>query len=517
MVGYRRVMRAYVAGVQHESSTFSPVPTPLSAFGPSALGGPAGGCYRASGGDDMGYGAFAMAAPAHGIEVVCGPWSNVQPSQPASAATWAAVRDAIVEGLGQAGQVDMVFLMLHGAQSAAGCDDCEGDLLERVRAVVGGDVAVGALLDLHANVTPAMVQHCDLLVACRQYPHVDYAERVEEMIPVLQAIARRQVRPVTACVRVPASGVYPTATEPMVSLVQRGRAVEARPGVLSASLVHGFDGADAPIAGACVLVTTDADPAGAEAAAWGLAKDFLAVITGTSWLGPGINDTLDEVWSCAEGPVVVADRGDNAGGGAASDSTYLLGPLLERMARDPLPGGAAVALVWDPVAVAFCHDAGLGGPVRLRIGGKAGAASGTPLDVEAEVTSLRHDVCQALFGQGPPREAIGTSAAIRVAGTDIVLNSERQQVFSHHVFTEHGIDPRARRLLVVKSTQHFTGGFAEMATSIIRCETPGTTSNDLRTFPYRRLRRPFFPLDPPATLTLEWLVRARPETEVKSG
>lgn len=273
-------MRAYVAGVQHESSTFSPVPTPLSRFGPGALSGPPGGRYTRGVGDDMGYGAFARIAPGHGIEVVCGPWSNVQPSQPASRATWATVRDAIVGGLRDAGPVDMVFLMLHGAQSAHGIDDCEGDLLAMVRSVVPPGTPVGALLDLHANITDAMVMHSDLLVACRQYPHIDYAERVAEMVPQLIAIRSGELRPVTSVVRVPASGVFPTAEEPMRSLIGHAREIESSGGVISVSLVHGFEGADSPESCAAVMVTTDADPALADDLAWNLAGDMLTTVTG---------------------------------------------------------------------------------------------------------------------------------------------------------------------------------------------------------------------------------------------
>jgi microcystin degradation protein MlrC len=145
----------------------------------------------------------------------------------------------------------------------------------------------------------------------------------------------------------------------------------------------------------------------------------------------------------------------------------------------------------------------------LRIGGKAGRLSGAPIDAEVEVTSIRVDAMQALFGQGPPREPLGKSAAVRIGGIggiDVVLASRRQQVFSPHCFTEHGIDLEERHIVVVKSMQHFMGGFAEVAASIVRCDGPGSATLDMKQIPYRRVGRPMLGLDPVETIKVEPLL-----------
>jgi microcystin degradation protein MlrC len=129
--------------------------------------------------------------------------------------------------------------------------------------------------------------------------------------------------------------------------------------------------------------------------------------------------------------------------------------------------------------------------------------SGHPLDVRAEVTSLRTDALQALFGKGEPAEQLGRSAAIRIGGVDVVMNSARQQVFSRHVFTEHGIDPLQRHLLVVKSTQHFMNDFGKLAAHVVRCDGPGTMTSDLASLPYERAPRPLLGLDPAELLELQ--------------
>ena len=377
-------------------------------------------------------------------------------------------------------------------------DDCEGALLAAARELVGLDVAMGVLLDLHANVTSAMCAHADLTVSCREYPHIDYGERAAEMLPVLRRIADGTARPVTRARRIPASGVFPTPDEPMRSFVVRITAAQRRPGVLMVSANHGFEGSDTPFTGASVVVTTDGDEALADHLVDEVGTDFLATIVGNAWNGLGINAAIDEALNRREGPIVIADRSDNAGAGAASDSTYILAELIERGVTN-----CAIGMFWDPMAVRSCHDAGVGARLALRIGGKAGRLSGAPIDADVEVVSVRDDAVQALFGQGEPREPLGKSAAVRIGGIDVVMTSRRQQVFSPHCFTEHGIDPTLRHIVVVKSMQHFMGGFASIAASIIRCDGPGSATLDMSQIPYRHIRRPMLGLDPVEEIGLE--------------
>ena len=236
----------------------------------------------------------------------------------------------------------------------------------------------------------------------------------------------------------------------------------------------------------------------AERTADEVATDFLAMIVGNTWSGLGVGEAIDEALRQPAGPVVIADRSDNAGAGAASDSTYILAELIERGVTN-----ATVGMIWDPMAVRACHDAGLGARLPLRIGGKAGRLSGAPIDADVEVISVRDDAMQALFGQGPPREPLGKSAVVRIDGIEVVLTARRQQVFSPHCFTEHGIDLMQRHIVVVKSMQHFMGGFAPIAACIIRCDGPGSATLDMKQIPYRRIRRPMLGLDPVESIGIE--------------
>ncbi|MEP7113660.1 MAG: MlrC C-terminal domain-containing protein, partial [Ilumatobacteraceae bacterium] len=229
-----------------------------------------------------------------------------------------------------------------------------------------------------------------------------------------------------------------------------------------------------------------------------VATNFLTIVVGNPWSGLGITEAIDEALRHTAGPVVIADRSDNAGAGAASDSTYVLAAMIERNITN-----AALGMIWDPMAVRVCHDAGVGARLPLRIGGKAGRLSGAPIDADVEVTSVRLDAMQALFGQGPPREPLGKSAAVRIGGIDVVLTSRRQQVFSPHCFTEHDIDITRRHIVVVKSMQHFMGGFASIAAHVIRCDGPGSATLDMTKIPHKRIKRPMLGLDPVEMIRLE--------------
>jgi microcystin degradation protein MlrC len=275
----------------------------------------------------------------------------------------------------------------------------------------------------------------------------------------------------------------------MHAFVERMREVERHAGVLAVSAFHGFWLSDTPWSNGCVLVTTDGDEALARRLGEELAVEMIAAARQVQ-PGLGVDAALDAALAATERPVVLSDRGDNAGGGAAGDSTFLLRALLERGVED-----AALGMIWDPVAAEFAHRAGVGSRVSLRLGGKTSRFSGDPLDVEATVLAVRDDARQAWFGEGPPRSPLGRSAALRIGGVDVVVNSERQQVFDTRCFTEHGIDPAAKRLVVVKSTAHFRRAFAPIAGRIVDCDSPGNVTVDPAALAYCSIPRPVYPLD----------------------
>ena len=480
-------MKLFLGGLFQETNDFSPIPTGLDSF--------AGQCWRPR--TDpvlpenvslLGYGGAMKRAQELGIDVVPGLFVSAVPAAPAAASVWTSLKDELLSDLKAAGPVDMVFLFLHGAMSAQGTADCEGDVLAAVRQHVGPDVLLAAVFDLHGNLSAAMMRHADFIISCKEYPHTDFAEQGAKAVDLLLASVGKHINPRSVAVKIPAMTLSPTTSGEMKVFVDRLKGLEKTDGILSASAFHGFFGADHADVGASIVVIANQDEQLAETTAMELADAFIRIIKTQGQIGLGLEDALEKALG-EPGTVILADRADNAGGGAGSDSTYILAELLRRGVE-----AAALGYLWDPVAVEMCHLSGPGTRLKLRIGGKVGVLSGEPLDVDAEVLAVESDIRQSWFGRGKTTLPMGKSAAIRVDGVDIVLGSVRRQVFSRHVFEGHGIKLEEKKLIVVKSTQHFYEAFAPLG-RVIYCDAPGTVTMDLSTLPYRNLPRPIWPLD----------------------
>jgi len=489
-------LRLFLAALAHETNTFAPLPTTRVSFAEGLLHhrGDAATLDKAL--QFSGYADVLEIARSRGDECVAGLCTWAQPGGPLPQADYEALRDELLADLRAAGKVDFVFLVLHGAMVAQGpYADCEGDILRRVREIVGDATPVGALLDLHGNVTEEMAASA-ILVACKEYPHVDYPQRAAELYELLARGARYGLRTQTVLRPVPMLGIMGTTEEPMRGFVRKMQELEREPGILSISAMHGFPWSDTPFTSAAMLVVHDASESRArrhaEHIAGELASEFFALRKTAPAKRLPIADALDlaviEAERVAGRPVVISDGSDNPGGGAASDSTFLLHALLERDLRD-----AALGMIWDPESVAKAREAGEGREVVLSIGGKNGPLSGKPVREKVMVLKVRKDASQRSFGD--LRDELGVAVAVRVKGVDVVLNSIRQQVFSPDCFTELGIDPAAKRFVVVKSTQHFRAHFDPIAGATVYCDAPGALNANLAALPYRHLRRPIWPLD----------------------
>jgi microcystin degradation protein MlrC len=481
-------MRIFVAAVGTETDSFSPIPTGLASFEEYLWF--EGGSHPEEARFFTGPLVAARArARARGHTLIEGLSAFAAPAGPTTAAAWRTLRGRVLGELEAALPLDVVLLSLHGAMIAEGEPDCEGDLLEAIRARVGPGTVVAAELDPHCHLTRRMVGAADLLVLYKEYPHTDTLERARELVELALAAAERRIRPVMAVAEARMIALLHTPRQPVRGFVDRMKALEGRDGILSVSLAHGFPWGDVPEMGARVLVVADGDRARAQALADALARELRGLRGRTTAPVLGLEEGLERALALPEGPVVLADTADNSGGGAPSDSTFLLARLLGRGVRD-----ACLGPLWDPVAVRFCHLAGPGARLALRIGGKVGPASGPPLDVEARVLAVASDARQR-FGTGWTR--LGDVAAVQVEGVEILLNSVRTQAFDPALFTDHGIALDRKRLVVVKSMQHFHAGFAPIARTVLWVNGPGALSQDFARLPYRRVPRPIWPLDPP--------------------
>ena len=273
----------------------------------------------------------------------------------------------------------------------------------------------------------------------------------------------------------------------MRAFVDKTAAMEGKDGVLSVSIGHCFPYADVPELTGRILVITDNDKAKADRLATEIGQEFIAMRGRTA---PDYLDANAGITAALEfngNPVVMADPADNAGGGAPTDNTTILRYLMERNVQS-----AALGPIWDPIAVRLCFDAGLAAIFPLRFGGKIGPTSGQPVDAIVTVSALKRDCWQSF---GPTQVPLGDCAAIKLGGIDVVLISNRTQALGLELFRNLDIEPTDRKLVVVKSTNHFMAAFGPIAQKVIYVDSDGPLSRDYRKIAYTKVQRPIWPLD----------------------
>lgn len=477
-------MKLFFACLTTETNTFSNIPTTLKSFEEFCL------CHGEDALSDSQPAAplvhhLRERAHALGAEAFVSVCAMAQPGGPVVQSDYEQLRDRILADL-KVRPVEAVILFLHGAMVSEDCDDCEGDLLARARAIVGAAVPICAVLDPHAHLSQRMVSNADVLCFMQEYPHTDGAERLDDAIELAMAIRSGRARPTAAVHDCRMIGLWPTQSQPMRGFVDRLRARIGRDGVLSISFVHGFPWGDTAYTGARMLVYTNGDAPRAASIARELGDELWSLRQATAMPAMGIGAALDIVSAADTGPIILADIADNPGGGAPSDASFILGATLERGLKN-----VAFGLFYDPLLVSHCHQVGVGGRVAARIGGKIGSCSGLPLDLEGVVLGLAQGARQTGLGGLPM--PMGDTAWIRGRGVDVVLSSVRTQCLDPSAFTHIGLDPKRARAVVVKSTNHFHAAFAPIAKNMLFVASPGALNPDFASIPYKHLRSPYWP------------------------
>jgi microcystin degradation protein MlrC len=487
-------VRLFLAMLSHETNTFSNVPTDRVQFEARHLhyGGEIVETFRGTG---TCLGGMIAAAERLGARLVPSVAAAASPAGRVTRDIYTHVKDRMLADLRAAGPVDGVLLDLHGAMVPEGLDDGEGDVIAAVRAVVGPAVPIAVTLDLHGNLTEAMVRGADLLHGYKTYPHVDMAERGVEAVERLAEAVGKRIRPTSAFRRpplMPPIGAQRTAVGPMRRLYDMADEMERDPRVLSISIFAGFPYADIPEAGLGIYVVTDGDAA--------LAEELAERLSRTAWAhrhefvhtGLPVPEAVRRALAAEGQPIVLADMADNTGGGAAGDGTEILRELVRVGARS-----AVVACLWDPAAVQECVRAGVGARVTLDVGGKVDDRHGAPLRVTGLVRTLSDGrfVHKGPMGRGLPGR-LGTTAVLDVDGVKVILISYRWQTLDPEMLRFVGLEPLDHKIVVVKSTIHYRAAFEPLAREIVEVDAPGLSSSNLDRFRFERVRRPIFPLDP---------------------
>lgn len=479
-------LRIFTAALATETNTFSPIAIDKRAFEASLYAKP--GQHPAT--------PTLCTAPITVGREVCaregwtlieGTASWADPAGMVARETYEELRDEILEQLQNAMPIDAVVLGLHGAMVAQGYEDCEGDFLSRIRAIVGPDVLVCAELDPHSHLTAKRAEAADFFIYFKEFPHTDFVDRARDLWAIAVRTLKGEVRPVMSIFDCRMIDVFPTSKQPMRGFVDRLSALEtSRAGVLSLSVVHGFMAGDVPEMGTKIVAVTDRDAAMGTALAEELGRELYAM------RGTFMVRQVDERGAVAaamkaqSGPVVIADVWDNPGGGTAGDATVILAELMARGATD-----VAVGTIWDPIAVQICFAAGEGAVIPLRFGAKSAPHTGNPIDAQVTVKRL---VRNAEMKFGDSFAPFGDAARIHYDGIDVILNSTRAQSFDPSLFSALGIDPMSRKILLIKSTNHFYDSFSRIASEIIYCSAGKPYPNRPAATAYRRARRDIWPM-----------------------
>jgi microcystin degradation protein MlrC len=489
-------IRIAAAQIQHETNVFSPVDTDSAAIKRSGLkygdeinverrtNSAIGGCY----------------ADADRLNIDLIPIVSVWVT-PSGVVTAAALQDLVSHLTGEVAALepDGIALSLHGAMVSEIDRDGDAWILDQVRATAGREIPIAVELDLHANISSHMVDAADILVGYHTYPHVDMAERGEEVVDLLVRLIRREIRPTAALVKppmLPTSQRMMTDHDPMKSIMALAHDIETRPGVLNATFAGGFPPSDTEDTGVSCLVTTDNDMTKAgeyanELAyhAWSVRNGFLGGVTSFADAANAISDLPDTPAQ----PLLIVDIADSIWSGSAGDSVELVRFLL----AEGVAGGA-IAPVVDPEVVLQASEAGIGATIDIALGGKIDAIHGAPLPCTATVVNLTDG---RYVNSGPMMTGIrvdmGPTAVMAIGEPTVrvIVTSHAEAPIDPAVFTANGIDLASTRVLGLKGKGHFRAAFEPVVSSVILVEGPGITGSDLSRLPLKRVRRPIWPLD----------------------
>ena len=481
--------RIAVGGFQHETNTFAALPATLADFeAPDAWPGLVRGdaLFEAVRGINLPAAGFIDEARADRCHLLPLAWCSAQPSGRVTRNAFETICGMLLGDLAACATLDAVYLDLHGAMVAEHVDDADGELLERVRRLVGPDVRVVASLDFHANVSPRMVAAADALVGYRTYPHVDMAETGARAFALLrdallQPFGARRHRALPFLIPLTSQC---TLVEPMRSLMARASAPQS-PGVSSLSLFPGFPAADVAECGPSV-VAFGREPRAVQHAVDALHADVLAQETAF-----GLElVSVDEAVALARrhhgrtgAPLILADTQDNPGAGGNADTTMLLKALV---AAD-VPGTLA-GVIWDPDAAARAHAAGEGADIELGLGARTAFPGDTPLVARYRVQRLGDG---RFTGTGPfyrgGRFELGPMALLSVGNVRIVVASRKQQAADQAMFRHVGAEPADASVLLLKSSVHFRADFGPIAGRVILVEAPGPNPADPARLPFTQL------------------------------
>ena len=489
-------MKILLARMNHETNTFSPVPTPLKSFGDD---GPLYGqaAYEASKGTRTGIAAFIDLVEQAGHEVVVAISATANPSDRVAAQAYTHIADTIVAA---AAGCDAVMLDLHGAMVAENTDDGEGTLLARVRAALP-HAPIAVALDLHGKMTPEIANNADVVVSFKTYPHIDMYETGEHAGRLLLDMIAGRTKPVIAWRRLPLM-VHTlrsrTDIGAMHEAVQMAKKAEQN-GMLGVSVLAGFSLAD--IAAPCISVVAvaDGDQQAAERCVDEIANFIWANRDGFVYESAPLSQSIAQAQLEADKPgakpVLLLEHGDNCMSGGTCDDMNVLHEALAQGLTDIVVGP-----ICDPEAVAQMIAAGVGATITLKVGDKVPL---TQLGINPVSRTLTGTVGRITDGEyvisGPTytgqRIRMGRTVRLDCEQAQVMVTETPQEHWDLGIFEHIGIDPTKHRFVLLKSRMYCRPVFVPISKAVVECDGGGVTSSDYSRFPFNKISRPVYPLD----------------------
>ena len=476
--------RVFLGSIATETNTFSPLRTDILDFQESFYA-PPGQHPKTPTLCSAIYPAARARATELNWQIVEGTASWAEPGGIVNQQTWEFLRDQLLDELRAAMPVDIVLLGLHCAMVSQDCLDCEGELVAAVREIVGGSTIIGATFDPHSHLSQLRTNNLNLMTVFKEFPHTDFVEVAEVLVELTHCASLDKIKPVISTFDCKMIEILPTSREPMRSFIDKIKLLEELESILSISVIHGFMAGDVPDLGSRILVITDNAKSEGDRLAAALGAELFSMRGKTRPEFLTAKVAFDRAELSTASTVVIADVWDNPGGGVPGDSTILLREMLRRGIKY-----AALATIWDPIAVRTCFSAGEGAIFRLRFGAKLSEFAGEPLDADVVVRRTQREAVQS-FGQSVV--PLGDAVWIDVGGIDVILNSVRSQVFNPDTFSNFGIDLEQKKILVVKSTNHFYDAFSRISDDILYAAVDGPYPSHPETNAYSNLRRKIWP------------------------
>lgn len=489
--------RIALGGLVHETHAFAEPHTTYADFEAQSL-------YQGQaiidnmGGSRSGIGGMIEGSSKQDWEVIPTFYTSALPSGMVEQKSYERLVTNLVESIKAAMPLDGVILALHGAMVTEDLLDAETDILERIRAAIGSEIPIVVELDMHGNISERMLQFATTLVAFDTNPHIDSHERGLETTKIMQRILTGEIKPTAAYAQpaiIMAAQSTGTADLPLSAVHARAAEMEAEDDVIAICVMGGFGYADAPFVGPSIIVTTNNKPE--------LAQQYANELSDLLWQER--HNGLPEFYTAdvavaralemEGGPIILVDSADNIGGGTPGDGTDALKAMLDANVQE------GCVVIADIEAVAICFEAGIGTEVSLSLGAKTDEWHGQPVQVTGIVKNLSDGVypCElpdnhfaAFYGD---TIHMGRTVWLRAGGVNIIITERKTPPFDLAQLRGIGVIPEDQKMIAVKSAVAYRAAYLPIAKGVIEMDTAGLCSANLKRFPFKRLRRPIFPLD----------------------